>query len=328
MMNLRTMVVGLTADHVAKAFLRLWEHEEGTLEVWRASSNFVYRFENKGKKFFLRFSFEGAQTLEHVEAELDFINYLALSHYSTIVPIRSIEGTLVERVTTSEGLYIGVVFSDAEGESLDCDQMNDTQMEAWGKSLGSLHTCSQVYEPAKERKRKDWRDGLDHIAVALERHSHEKEALMELDNLRIWLYSLKQTKHDYGLIHYDFQQDNIFWHASTSQFHVIDFDDAMYHWYAMDIVAALADVLDNKERDFSRQVECFLRGYTAICPLDKQMIEHFPKFLRFSKLYSFSRILTALEDSDLSNTPPWYAGLRLKLMTVRDEMRLGFSNPW
>lgn len=47
MMNLRTMVVGLTADHVAKAFLRLWEHEEGTLEVWRASSNFVYRFENR-----------------------------------------------------------------------------------------------------------------------------------------------------------------------------------------------------------------------------------------------------------------------------------------
>jgi hypothetical protein len=62
--------------------------------------------------------------------------------------------------------------------------------------------------------------------------------------------------------------------------------------------------------------------------IDKQMIEHFPKFLRFSKLYSFSRILTSLEDSDLSNTPPWYAGLKLKLMKMTDEMRLGFSNPW
>ncbi|WP_414858760.1 phosphotransferase enzyme family protein [Paenibacillus sp. Soil724D2] len=151
---------------------------------------------------------------------------------------------------------------------------------------------------------------------------------MELNNLTIWLYSLKQSKHDYGLIHYDFQQDNIFWQASKSQFHVIDFDDAMYHWYAMDIVAALADVLDHIGRDSSSQVECFLRGYTAIYPLDKQMIEHFPKFLRFSKLYSFSRILTALEDSDLSNTPPWYAGLKLKLMKMTDEMRLGFSNPW
>ncbi|MGO4273283.1 hypothetical protein AB4Z22_26150 [Paenibacillus sp. TAF58] len=86
----------------------------------------------------------------------------------------------------------------------------------------------------------------------------------------------------------------MFWQASTSKFHVIDFDDAMYHWYAMDIVAALADVLDNTDRDSSRQVECYLRGYTAISPLDKQMIELFPKFLRFSKLYSFSRILTAL----------------------------------
>ncbi|MDQ0901611.1 hypothetical protein [Paenibacillus sp. V4I7] len=130
------------------------------------------------------------------------------------------------------------------------------------------------------------------------------------------------------IIHYDFQLDNNFWHASTSQFHDFDYDDAMNHWYAMDIVAALADVLDNTERVFSSQIECFLRGYTAICPLDKQMIEHFPKFLRFSKLYSLSRILTALEDSDLSNTPPWYAGLRLKLKTMTDEMRLGFSNPW
>lgn len=121
----------------------------------------------------------------------------------------------------SEGAYIGVVFSDAEGESLDCDQMNDSQIEAWGKSLGSLHVRSQEYEPPKEIKRKDWRDGLDHIAVVLDRQPHEKEAMMELDNLRIWLYSLKQSKHEYGLIHYDFQQDNIFWHASTSQFHVI-----------------------------------------------------------------------------------------------------------
>ncbi len=102
----------------------------------------------------------------------------------------------------------------------------------------------------------------------------------------------------------------------------------MYHWYAMDIVAALADVLDNTKRDTSSQVACFLRGYTAKCPLDKQMIEHFPKFLRFSKLYSFSRILIALEDSDLSNTPPWYAGLKVKLKKMMDEIRLGFSNPW
>jgi hypothetical protein len=30
MMNLRTMVVGLIDDHVAKAFMRLWEHD-----LWR-----------------------------------------------------------------------------------------------------------------------------------------------------------------------------------------------------------------------------------------------------------------------------------------------------
>lgn len=327
MMNLRTMVVGLTDDLVAKAFMRLWEHDEGTMRVWRASSNFVYRYKNKGNKLYLRFSLEGDQTLGQIEAELDFMNYLAQNGYPTVVPILSMQGRSIERVTTSDGSYIGVVFSDAMGASLDYEQMNGSQLVEWGKSLGNLHVWSKSYVP-QVLKRRNWQDVLNDIAAALERHPYEKEAMIELANLSNWLQSLTQSNHEYGLIHYDFQLDNVFWQANHSPFHVIDFDDSMYHWYAMDIVAALADLYDHPERDSSQEVEYFLSGYTEVCPFDQKMREHFPRFLRFSKLYRFSRILTSLENSTMQDTPPWYDGLKIKLITMKDKMRHGFSDPW
>ena len=43
----------------------------------------------------------------------------------------------------------------------------------------------------------------------------------------------------YGLIHYDFETDNVFYEQETGQFYPIDFDDAVYHWYVQDIERAL-----------------------------------------------------------------------------------------
>lgn len=52
MMKLSNMVRGLASDAVAKSLIQNWEHDEGTLTFWRASSNFVYAFENKQEKYF------------------------------------------------------------------------------------------------------------------------------------------------------------------------------------------------------------------------------------------------------------------------------------
>ena len=50
---------------------------------------------------------------------------------------------------------------------------------------------------------------------------------------------LPKNEQNYGLVHFDFELDYIFYDISTDMLNIIDFDDSMYHWYAMDIEQAL-----------------------------------------------------------------------------------------
>ncbi|WP_268239823.1 phosphotransferase enzyme family protein [Paenibacillus hunanensis] len=106
----------------------------------------------------------------------------------------------------------------------------------------------------------------------------EKEARQGLDMLAKQLRSLPMNSGNYGLIHYDFQLDNVFYKKEHRSFQVIDFDDAMYHWYACDVVTALDDFL-NEPIDLNRsEVQAFLNGYRAIATLSDQAIRQFSCF--------------------------------------------------
>lgn len=76
MMKLVNMVRGTAQDDPARLFLQLWEHDEGTLAFWRASSNFVYRFEMNGERRYLRFVHEEDNSCASIQAELDYVRYL------------------------------------------------------------------------------------------------------------------------------------------------------------------------------------------------------------------------------------------------------------
>ena len=124
MMDLGNMVRGVASDAVAQRLVQFWEYDEGTLELWRASSNFVYAFERSQVQYFLRVSFGQENSIEQTKAELEFMRYLQLNGFPSVIPIQSKSGELIETLKTPEGTYIAVVFSAANGINLD----DDTQM--------------------------------------------------------------------------------------------------------------------------------------------------------------------------------------------------------
>ncbi|MEC0259611.1 phosphotransferase enzyme family protein [Paenibacillus lautus] len=320
MMKLTTMVRGVRGDAVARELIRNWEFDEGTLKFWRASSNFVYVFERDGERHFLRFNYEEESTVEQMTAELEFMRYLIKNGYPCVTPVSSVDGNWIETVQAPEGHYHGVVFSAAAGIALD-GNLTATQCKDWGKSLARLHTLSSQYEPGSVRRRSA-EDILRMIDQVLQRHPEEQDAVEELHRVSLWLQFMPSSRQTYGLIHYDFQLDNIFYEAEERSFHVIDFDDAMYHWFAMDIVTALADTESEDEK------RAFLRGYRSIRGLDHELEADFSKFRRFDRLYGFARVLRSLEDSYLESGPAWYDGLRAKLLRICEHDRQGFREPW
>ncbi|MBA4495050.1 phosphotransferase enzyme family protein [Paenactinomyces guangxiensis] len=329
MMRLRTMVLGLALDSVAQDLIQFWEHSENTLQVWRASSNFVYKFKHNDAMYFLRFTHEQERSIQQITAELDFMQYLHLHHYPTVMPILSKNGNLVEALHTSHGTYYAVVFNQAKGVSLDIQKVSEMQFEKWGKSLATLHHLSKTFKPLHlDTMRKSWKDALQSIESVLRDHPQETEAIDELKRIKKWLHTLPTTEENYGLIHYDFELDNIFWNERTAQFNVIDFDDSMYHWYVMDIILALRDLKELEKEKAEIYFQAFLRGYHSIMTLDESLIDQMPRFERVSNLYRFSRILHSLQDRNISNEPSWMDNLRSHLSRVRDELRVGFQQPW
>ncbi|GLC89072.1 phosphotransferase enzyme family protein [Lysinibacillus piscis] len=328
MMDLGIMVRGVASDAVAQRLVQFWEHDEGTLELWRASSNFVYGFERNQVQYFLRVSLEQDKSIEQIKAELEFMCYLQLNGFPSVIPIHSISGQLIETLKTPEGTYIAVVFSEANGIHLDADTITAKQMEEWGRSLASLHCLSKTFEPVSE-KRKNWLDTVQFMEDVFNKHPAEQTALEELSRVTNWLQSLPTNKDVFGLIHYDFQLDNIFWEENQGpHFNIIDFDDAIYHWYALDIVTALDDFIDDDNPCSPLLIQSFLNGYRSKMDLKNDIVAQFPQFQRYANLYKFSRIIKSLDHDEINEAPSWFPGLKNKLIHVADELRQSFQKPW
>ncbi|WP_339212549.1 phosphotransferase [Solibacillus sp. FSL W8-0372] len=323
MMDLGNMVRGVVSNGFAQSLLQFWEHDEGTLELRHASSNFVYAFMRNQVQYFLRISFEQDNSIEQVKAELEFMHYLQSNGFPTVTPIQSNNQRLIETLKTSEGTYIAVVFTAANGITLDEDTITEEQMEEWGKSLAYLHYLSKTFNPLGE-KRKSWIDTVQFMESLFKKHPGEELALQELRKMTNWLQSLSTDQNGFGLIHYDFQLDNLFFERDKDpHFNVIDFDDAIYHWYALDLVTALDDFIDNPQSKCL--IDSFLNGYRTKMDLDDDVVAQFPQFKRYANLYKFARILNSLDYGEINDTPPWFEELKVKLVRVADRLRNNFQ---
>ena len=154
----------------------------------------------------------------------------------------------------------------------------------------------------------------------------EELALQELNEITNWLHSLSTDKEVFGLIHYDFQLDNLFFEKDKDQhFNVIDFDDAMYHWYSLDLVTALDDFIQDDTPQSKLLIDSFLTGYRTKIALENDIEAQFPQFQRYANLYKYARLLKSLDYGEINDTPPWFDELKVKLVRVADKLKNNFQ---
>ncbi|WP_202709821.1 phosphotransferase enzyme family protein [Sporosalibacterium faouarense] len=304
-----------------------WEYDDLDLfKYWRISSNAIYPFRNKENVYYLRFSPVDEKNKDEIIAELEFLQYLKDSKYNAIETRLSINNKKLEVVETPWGRYNSVVFKRVKGESLGEMELTDEIVLLWGKALGQLHRLSEKYKPSK-KKRCNWEDKLDLIEKILSEFPEEKQGLKEAKILREKLASLPITEENYGLIHYDFELDNIFYNKSNNEIIPIDFDDSMYHWYMMDIERSINSIkseVDPKKVD--KFVELFIEGYSSEKSIQSSLLELIEVFERFGNLYGYARVLRASKER-WKNEPEWLENLRKHLNRLLDERSKFFGLP-
>lgn len=133
--------------------------------------------------------------------------------------------------------------------------------------------------------------------------------LTAADALFADLSELPATPDCYGLIHYDFEPDNVFWDEDSRARSVIDFDDCIYGWYAMDIAQVLDCLGDLCAQDMSAD---FLAGYRSVLPFSAKQEALLPLMRRYIDLRSYVRFKHCLSE-EVANPPEWMIHLRHRL---------------
>ncbi|MFI5274088.1 MAG: phosphotransferase enzyme family protein, partial [Ktedonobacterales bacterium] len=215
---------------VAQAAALCWcgHGEVSSLSYVRSSANHLFRFLHEGQPRYLRLAHAVERHPSAIAAELDFVHHVARTGLAVAHPVASANGRLIEDVSSRGRHYWAVVFEGLQGRQLEFDELDEAGYRAWGHALALVHRTSQTFPPHPARP--DWRDEL-RAAMHTLPAAETTVAQILASGLR-WLDTLVLQDQDYGLLHGDFELDNLVWDGEQVQ--ALDFDEAAYSWYVVD----------------------------------------------------------------------------------------------
>ena len=119
--------------------------EKDQINILDSFESFIYEFSNASGSFILRISHSFRRNESLIQAEVDWINYLAEHGISVSKAIASQNGNLVEAVDDHlGGKFLATAFVKAQGKS-PRDQWNPSLYETYGELLGKIHSLTQQY---------------------------------------------------------------------------------------------------------------------------------------------------------------------------------------
>ena len=306
--------------NLAEMLVKNWNYDKESVKHFRnfrISSNAIYPFEINGKAHFLRVSPDATKEVGFIEDEISFTKYLRAQGYDAVNFIESRNGKMVESCETPWGLYNASVMEGVLGQELEELDINDSIAFEFGSSLGKLHKLSSAYD-VMPSNRMHCNEVLSWCKNYLSDFPEHKVIIEAIKCLEPVLEALPKLKKQYGLIHYDFDLDNVFMDQESGQMHVIDFDDCMMSWYEMDVVLSL-DKLGMTYKD------SFIKGYNSHYQLSSDFEKLAPIFRQFTLIYSYTRIVRSIEE-EWENEPTWMSNLRAKFETYLIKTKEEISN--
>ncbi|MBB6453344.1 Ser/Thr protein kinase RdoA (MazF antagonist) [Salirhabdus euzebyi] len=315
MMKLSTMKkVVATVDHnwrspLAEQILDRWGYDEGSVYYIRASANFIFVCKQNGKVRFLRFNDLSERDFQTTQSELNILHYLKSKQVKAAQPILSKTNNYMEVVETEIGTFCAVLFEGFTGKQLEVEELNEKDYFIWGKALGQLHQAFKDAPVELKTARSNWKEQLLKVKKMLPKE--ETEALQELELIQTWADLLPITSDNFGLIHYDFELDNLRW--ENNEIGMIDFDESANYWFVADIAFALRDLLDRGITLDDPLMATFIKGYETELTVDMALLKDLQLFSRMHQLIQFSRLLRTLDIKEAGDQPDWLAPLTKKL---------------
>ncbi|WP_456275223.1 phosphotransferase enzyme family protein [Bacillus sp. AK128] len=307
---------------VEEEIIKNWKYDNGSVYYYRASSNFLFIFKENGVRRFLRFNDSSERSLKQIQSEINLLTYLKRKSIDVAVPVLSHHGNFVEEIVTSKGTFYGVVFEALPGEHKEMNELTEDDYVKWGEALGKLHSSFQTVPDSIKVERHSWRDQLVFVEHTL--LEDDDAATKELHFLNETLTKLQTNEESSGLIHYDFELDNLCW--SEKGISILDFDDSITSFSAADIAYALRDLFVDEVSLEHPDFIAFLRGYSRFKIIDDNQIKLIPVFLRLHHLVQYAKLLHSVDITVSHELSEGFNGLITKLSNKIKEYRNGFEH--
>ncbi len=274
---------------------RIW-HGEVELEPVDEVQNIIHKIRINKIDYILRIKHESDRGIKEVEAEYDWILFLADKGVKVCKPLNSSSGKLIEEYKAEDGsLFYTSIFEMAPGSFL--RGVEQEYMLEYGKTLGQFHKYSKAYDDTQlEVKRDRWSptELLDNIEKFLPQDFNNRDKfLSKAEKLVETIKSIPVNSDNYGLIHHDFNPTNF--HAHEGDIHVFDFDDCCYNWFVYDLtlgLSAFSLFSPMKEEEYIEKIYVpFLTGYLKENDIDPEIMNYIPALLDYqimsSLMFSF-----------------------------------------
>jgi Ser/Thr protein kinase RdoA (MazF antagonist) len=245
------------ADQAAAA----WALPAGAARFWRSSASHVFVVDLGGERGFLRLSPADLVDQHHVESVATLMHRLATGGLGCVDVVPSVDGRAMVTVDSSVGPLHATLVRAATGDTWDADDVAAAQAEQWGAALARVHEATPTADGIALP------DGAEQCERALEAVSTDARLAEAAAALSAQLAGLPRDDRVYGLVHGDFELDNIAWHDGLAT--AYDWDEAERSWFAADIAYAVRDLLPDPGvlLDVTPPlVGSFLSGYRSVRP--------------------------------------------------------------
>jgi Ser/Thr protein kinase RdoA (MazF antagonist) len=303
---------------LALMLLGNWEYDRNNVDIldyFRISASAIYPYKHNGKTFILRFSPLDSKIENELQNEIEFIHYLQKRGLNVLEPVLSKCNNYFLKKDTPWGKYIVCAFKRVDGEELSELEYSDEIVHDLGKTLGRLHKYSMEFTYVNKESCFDKIGWMENYAKN-ELKDNKELILQKIDEVRSVFQKLPQNESNFGLIHYDFELDNVFYDEISKKYSIIDFGSSMYHWYSMDIEQSLNKLKgEYLENDFEHLKKQFIDGYKTEYQIFESEFNYFPVFRRFDELLVYIN-LREVVDETWDNEPEWMVNLRYKLNEI------------
>ena len=322
---MKTFFDTVTSDNqspIADEIVDRWLTDDVVVKVGRASANFVFSVKTFKDQYFLRFNHASERNAETIDAELNYVRHLLGRGIRVSVPILSTSGNYVESISTEMGEFHAVLFQALVGDEWEFESLDERQFELWGQAMGKMHATTKGFSTDH---RPSWKDHV-HFAERMIPVS-EKDAYRELCSVKEMLSSLQSGIDTFGLIHFDFELDNLKWEKDEAG--ILDFDDCAFYWFEADIAFSLRDLFEDSidKIDFEcKKLGAFLKGYRSENQISDAAVRRIPLFLRMHNLVTYAKLIRTIEGGSVRDEPKWTADLRNRLTNKCLEYREQFQN--